>query len=397
MTKAETKFLAFFQKNVVYIGFAAVTILGLLLRIKLFPLETSDYSFFMKSWIDQLKEHPGISGIGENIGEYNVPYMFFLALVARTPLNDLYEIKGLSVLFDYVGAGAVVFLLSYLQKSKLFTMQNLVAYAVVLFCPVVFLNSAFWAQCDFIYVSILLFCTYFLAKEKYSISMIFYGVALALKLQALFFLPVLLIFYFASQKMKAVHFLWIPAVFFVMDLPAIFAGRGIGNTLSIYKNQTGIYENLTMECPNLFVFLPGAYAVFSKVGIFLTLLVLGIGACLLIQKGAVQSHEIPLLATWCAMVCIYFLPAMHERYVFIACIFSIVQVFLVPKDWWIGVGITLVCLLSSITYLFKTTIFDLKYLAIANLVFLIALTIRLFVKPCAEKHTTDTALKKDAS
>ena len=377
----ERKFLDFFQKHVILIGFLAVSVVALFLRIQLFPLETADYSFFMKSWIDQLKEYPGLSGIGENIGEYNVPYMFFLAIVARTPFSDLYEIKGLSVLFDYVGACAVILLLAYLRKSKLFTTENLVAYAAVLFSPVVFLNSAFWSQCDFIYVSMLLFCMYFLVKERYIPSMVFYGIAFAFKLQAIFFLPVLLIYYFASKKMKVLHFLWIPAIFIVAALPAIFAGRGIGDTFSIYTAQTSIYESLTMECPNMFVFLPGDYAIFSKVGIALTILVLGVGACLLIRRGITDAKETVLLATWSTMVCIYFLPSMHERYVFITCIFSIVWAFLHHKDWWIAVGVNLVCFLSSVTYLFKVTIFDLKYLAIANLVLLIAMTIRLLAKP----------------
>lgn len=380
MGKYETKFLNFFQKHILLIGFFAVTVLGFFLRLKLFTLETADYSYFMKSWIDQLKEYPGISGIGKDIGEYNVPYMLFLAIIARTPLPDLYEIKGFSVFFDYVGAFAVLLLLSHLRSTKLFCAENLLAYSAILFSPVVFLNSAFWAQCDFIYVSMLLFCTYFMVKERHALSMIFFGLALAFKLQALFFFPVILIYYFAAKKMKALHFLWIPAVFILTALPAMFAGRGIINTLTIYAKQTSIYQSLTMECPNIFVFLPGDYAIFSKIGIILTVTILGLGACLLISKGTLKTNEIILLAVWSSMVCIYFLPAMHERYVFIACVLSIVWAFLSRKDWWIAVGINLVCFLSSVTYLFKTTIFDLKYLAIANLVFLIAISIRLFVK-----------------
>lgn len=381
MRKYERKFLDFFQKHVIVIGFIAVAIAALLVRIKLFSFETADYYYFMKGWIDQLKQYPGISGIGENIGEYNVPYMLFLAIIARTPFSDLYEIKGFSVFFDYVGAAVIVLLLSYLKKTRIFTLENLIAFTAVLFTPVVFLNSAFWAQCDFIYVSMLLLCMYFMTKEKYPAAMIFFGIALSYKLQAVFFLPVLVIYYFASKKMSVLHFLWIPAVFFVMDLPAIIAGRGLTDTLLIYKNQTSIYEILTMECPNLFVFLPGDYATFSTVGILLALLVLGVGACIFIHRGNMTNNDLCLLAVWTTMVCIYFLPGMHERYVFIACVFSILWAFICPKDWWIAVGINMVCFLSSVTYLFKVTIFDLKYLSIANLILLIAITIRLFVKP----------------
>lgn len=378
MSKHETKFLDFFQKHIVVIGFLAVTTLGLLLRIFLFTLETADYSFFMKSWIDQLKEYPGISGIGKNIGEYNVPYMLFLAIIARTPFPDLYEIKTFSIIFDYIGAFAVLLILSHIRSTKLLSTEGLVAYSAILFSPVVFLNSAFWSQCDFIYVSMLLFCTYFMMKEHYSISMIFLGLSLALKLQSLFFFPVVLIYYFAKKNMKALNFLWIPIVFIILDLPAIFAGRGIIDTLTIYAKQTSIYENLTMNCPNVFVFFSGDYSIFSKVGIIMTLTILGLGACLLISKGSLQANKIILLATWSSLVCIYFLPAMHERYVFIACIFSVIWAFVSRKDYWIAIGINFVCFLNYVAYLFQVIIFDLKYLAIANLILLIAVTIRLF-------------------
>lgn len=257
MSIIEKKIAGLLQKYDVLLGFLAISIIAFQLRWHLYPHETAEYSFFMKSWIAQLMEHPGLSGIGQNIGEYNVPYMLFLAIVGKTSFNDLYEIKNLSVLFDFLGSAAAVLLLSKIKGTKLLTPQNLLAYSVLLLVPNTFLNSAFWGQCDFIYVTFLLLCTYFLVKENYPAAMIFYGIALAFKLQAIFFLPVLLIYYFASRKVNIMHFLWIPLVFFIMDLPAIIAGRGLSDTLNIYRAQTDIYKQLTMNCPNLFVFMPG--------------------------------------------------------------------------------------------------------------------------------------------
>ena len=248
MSIIEKKIAGLLQKYDVLLGFLAISIIAFQLRWHLYPHETADYSFFMKSWIAQLMEHPGLSGIGQNIGEYNVPYMLFLAIVGRTSFNDLYEIKNLSVLFDFLGSAAAVLLLSKIKGTKLLTPQNLLAYSVLLLVPNTFLNSAFWGQCDFIYVTFLLLCTYFLVKENYPAAMIFYGIALAFKLQAIFFLPVLLIYYFASRKVNILHFLWIPLVFFIMDLPAIIAGRGLSDTLNIYRAQTDIYKQLC-SCP----------------------------------------------------------------------------------------------------------------------------------------------------
>ncbi len=386
MNKYETKFLDFISKNVLLIGLIAISIMGFFLRWSFFDSETADYYYFMKSWIDQLKAYDGLSGIGQNIGEYNVPYMLFLNIVARTPFNDLYEIKILSVIFDYVGAFAVIKLISLICNTKLITLKNLMAYAVCMFSPVFFFNSAFWSQCDFIYVSMLLFCMYFMIKEKYNKSMIFFGIALSLKLQAVFFLPVIIIYYFASKKMSAKSFLFIPIIYFVAVCPALFAGRGIKDTFLIYFKQTSIYEILTMECPNIFIFMTGDYNTFKKAGIILAISLLGIGALICIYKKLYSPNEIVMTAVWSSMICIYFLPAMHERYVFIACVFSVLWAFINCKDWWIAVGVNTVCYLSYTTYLFKVTIFDLKYLSLANLILLIFITKRLFI----DKHENTT-------
>ena len=378
MTKIEIRICEFLKKHIVIIGFAAVTLLALLLRLAMLDKVTSDYSFFMSKWISQLNEYKGLSGLGQAIGEYNVPYMAFLAIIGKTPANDLYEIKTLSIIFDYVGAFAAVKLLSLIGKTKFLSLSNLAAYAVILFNPVFFLNSAYWAQCDFIYTALCILSFYYILKGKNNPGVIFFALALTIKLQAIFFFPVLIICYFVTGKIKIASFLWIPPIFVLAALPAIIAGRDVLETLGIYFAQTSIYSSLTMACPNIFVFITGEYDTFSKVGIILALAVLGVGLCYLMKKKQVSIENMPLLAAWCAFVCIFFLPAMHERYPFMACVFSLIWAFAAKKDAWMAIGINLVCFLSYTPYLFQNTVIDMKYLAIANLVFLIFMSYRLF-------------------
>ncbi len=378
MTKAEIRICDFLKKHIVIIGFAVVTLLSLFLRLAMLDKVTSDYSFFMSKWISQLNEYEGLLGLGEAIGEYNVPYMTFLALIGKTPANDLHEIKILSIVFDYIGAFAALKLLSLVGKKGFFSSGNLVAYAVILFNPVFFLNSAYWAQCDFIYTALCLLSLYYVLKGKNNVGMIFFALALTVKLQAIFFLPVLVICYFVTRRIKIVNFLWIPLIFVLAALPAMLAGRGIVESLSIYFAQTSIYKHLTMSCPNIFIFITGEYEIFSKVGIILTLTVLGVGLCYLMRCRELTFEKILLLAAWCSFVCIFFLPAMHERYPFMACVFSLIWAFACKKDAWVAIGINLVCFLSYTPYLFQNTVVDMKYLAIANLVFLVFMSYRLF-------------------
>ena len=393
MTKIEMKICEFLEKYIAFIGFAAVTLLSLFLRIAMLDKVTSDYSFFMSKWIAQLNEYNGLAGLGESIGEYNVPYMTFLAIIGKTPANDLHEIKILSIIFDYIGACAAVMILSMIGEKKFFSVSNLVAYAVILFNPVFFLNSAYWAQCDFIYTALCLLSLYYILKGKNNFGMIFFALALTVKLQAIFFLPTLVIYYFVTGKVKIANFLWIPPIFVLAALPAIIAGRDAFETLSIYFAQTSIYSSLTMSCPNIFVFITGEYEIFSKVGILLTLTALGVGLCYLMKCKKLTSEKMLLLATWCSFVCVFFLPAMHERYPFMACAFSLIWAFINKKDAWVAIGINLVCFLSYTPYLFKNTVIDMKYLAIANFVFLVYISYKLFLSKDNNEDVNDKKVK----
>ncbi len=377
----ETKITEFINSNIVLLFFVFITLMAFILRCIFFTHKSGDYLYFMSIWIEQLSQFEGFSGLGENIGEYNVPYMFFLTLISKTPFNDLIEIKIFSVIFDFAGAFIAVKIISHLRNTRFFTTSNMLLYSVILFNPVVFIDSAYWAQCDFIYVSMIMFSIYYMLKEKFTPAMIFFGIAFAFKLQAVMFLPVIFIVYFMSEKMKIKHFLWIPAVYGISIVPALIAGRGLKDTLSIYAAQTDIYKQLTMNCPNIYYFLKGDYSMFRNAGIILTMGILGTGAFLFItkRKQFVKS-DLLLLSVWVTQSCICFLPSMHERYAFMTCVFSILWSTFYKKDWWITVIINLVCLLSFTPYLFSIEIIKLDYLAVINITVFILLSFKLFIK-----------------
>ena len=57
--------------------------------------------------------------------------------------------------------------------------------------PTVVMNSSIWGQCDAIYVTFCVGSVYFLIKKRPWLAAAFFGVAFTFKLQAIFFLPVL--------------------------------------------------------------------------------------------------------------------------------------------------------------------------------------------------------------
>lgn len=376
MGKIEAKIIDFIQKHVLIIGFAAVSVIALMLRRSFLDVTSGDWLCFLNPWIGQLNQYSGLNGIGHEIGEYNVLYTLFLNIIAKTPSNDLYEVKALSILFDYICALLIIRLA--FGKKDFISPKSLIVFTIAMMSPISFLDSAYWAQCDGIYTAVILICLYCLVSEKYLGTMIAFGFAIALKLQAVFFLPVLVIYYFATKKMSAKYILAAPVVYFLTILPAIIAGRDFMETLKIYTKQTKLYSSLTMNCPNIYYILSGDFEMFKKMGMLLTMTILGIAACYFIYHKITSRNAYILLAFWCSMVCVYFLTNMHERYSYMACIFGIVYAAVNKKGWWIALGVNLVSLLSWTPYLFNITVVRFEYLSIVNLILLTVLSVQLF-------------------
>ena len=106
-------------------------------------------------------------------------------------------------------------------------------FAAVLFAPTVVVNSAAWGQCDSIYAAFCLGSLYFLLRQKPWWACVFFGIALSFKLQAIFFLPVLIIVLVvnrqrcarAARRARDVPLLLVPAA---------LAGRDWASLLTIY-------------------------------------------------------------------------------------------------------------------------------------------------------------------
>ena len=166
MTKAEKKVIGYINRHVLVFGFIAVSVIAFMIRFSFFPQRSSDWQIFIADWINKLREHPGLSGIGENIGEYNVPYMLFLNIVAKTPFEDLYEVKLFSILFDYLLAAAAAVTV-WRNIGRKAPGVCLAVYAAILMSPVTYMDSAWWSQCDSIYTFGIVMSLLSITREKY--------------------------------------------------------------------------------------------------------------------------------------------------------------------------------------------------------------------------------------
>jgi Gpi18-like mannosyltransferase len=208
-------------------------ILALMLRVSLYHIQTSDYNFFVSQWYDYIQTHNGFAALRYEFANYNVPYLYLIAILTYLPIPKLIALKSLSVAFDLV-LGLFTYLIIGLKYPRFYA--AIIGALVVLFAPTIFINSAAWGQCDAIYTAFCLGSLYFLLKDRPAWACVFFGLALAFKLQAIFFAPIFLIV-LLRKKMPLQHLVLIPAIFLLLLLPSFIAGRDIGSLLSIYSDQ----------------------------------------------------------------------------------------------------------------------------------------------------------------
>lgn len=145
--KYENIVVDFLLKHYRAIVLVVLTAIAMMVRWKLRSFQSIDFTDFLLGWFRTLQEGGGFAALADFPGDYNAPYMTVLAFLTYLPMDSLYSIKLVSVIFDLVLAGAAAFLVyTVAKKDKKFFAS--IAYVVTLFLPQVILNGAYWGQCD---------------------------------------------------------------------------------------------------------------------------------------------------------------------------------------------------------------------------------------------------------
>lgn len=363
-----------------YLLFAIIiSILAVFIRLKFLNIVSGDYKYFLEGWFNTLKDNGGIFAIKDHIGNYTAPYMFILAILTYIPVKSLYTIKIVSIIFDFIGAFVASRIVYKICKNENYRkLLSFCTYATVLFSPTVILNSAAWGQCDIIYTTFVLISLLFLFDKKYTRAFIFLGIAFSFKLQTVFILPLYIILYLKNEDMSIVDFFMIPIAVLVINIPAILLGRPVSSLVSQYMTQVGQYKDLTMNLTNIYTFIPNNYKVFSTVGILFTIFIFAILTMFIITYRFKVNNKIILqLAILSILICNYFLPSMHERYIYMAGILAIIYFFIDRTKWYITLGIISTSCFCYINYLFNYLMFPKQIMAIVFSLIVLKLTINL--------------------
>ena len=350
MTKIERRIADYISNNLIKISVIIFSIIAVVIRFQAIDYESGDFTYFLDPWMKELKANGGISGIANYSGDYNAPYVTLLALLTYINIPHIYTIKILSIIFDFALAVSCGYLIKCVVKENK-SFYFALTYIIVLFLPNVLMNSAMWGQCDAIYSTFVILALVFLIKDKPIPSFIMLGIAFAFKLQFIFILPLYIVLYLCKRNFSILHFLIIPLVNIVMCLPAIIAGKPITDCFLVYANQTQTYnEQLVQNFPNLYNVFVSPVDMFYNVGILLTVVACGLMLFFCIYKKVEFNQEkILYLGLWFLIIVTYLLPGMHERYLFVGEVLSVI-LFIAYRKF--GYMALLVNLISIFTYVF---------------------------------------------
>ena len=302
---------------------------AMLVRVLCLDHASGDYNRFLCHWAEYFRENGGFGAVAHAVGDYNVPYLYFMAFISYIPVPDIYLIKLFSLVFDVLLAWGCLRLTRCLRGKGGRDAAPLIAFAAALLLPTVVLNGAYWGQCDAIYGAFVVHAVTMVLEGKNKTSVALMGLAFAFKLQAIFVLPLWGVLWLA-KKVKFRE-LWVfPLTYLVVIIPAVLLGKPLSETLLVYFNQMGEYSRLTLNAPSIFQLFPYDMTIATDGGspLLTGLSMMGVAAAgifvlLLLWLGFHLRQRLDRETAFVIAVAMsigipFLLPHMHERYFFLA-------------------------------------------------------------------------------
>jgi Gpi18-like mannosyltransferase len=318
------------------------------------------------TWLLHVKKH-GILAYGTTFTTYPPLYSYLLGLVSliTPPISSVLAIKLISIAFDFVCSFFVYRVVSLRFRDGYAPILALIAF---LFAPTVILNSSVWGQNDMVYTVWLVACVYFLATEHHWAATLCFGLALAVKLQAIFLAPLLIVLCL-RRALPWKTLLLIPVPYLVSIVPAWALGSPLHDLLTVYFGQTAAFPLLSDNAASLYAWIPNRFfaellpasLVFAFAMVCLYILVASR------RRTPLTTPVVVQLATFSVLLMPFVLPEMHERFFFAADVLSILFAFYFPSYFFVPILVGGVSLFSYLPYLFAVTPVSYSVLAFVQL------------------------------
>ena len=388
MMKWESKLRKWLMDNIILLAYAAVVLLGLFLRYSYLPMLAADLKYMNSSWFEAIKAE-GMAGILDPALEYTYSpfhlYVWMLTAALFGSFDTHLVLKMVSLLFEAGLVLAALGLMRTLMPEKEQKFQRFLGFTALWLSPVLIWNVAGWGQTDALFAVFAVLAVWMLMKDQPVWGLVWLGVSLAFKLQAIFLLPLFMMAYFCGRKRFSVlWFLLVPAILVVSGIPMVLVGESPLFAVNIYLGQTDLYSEITYNYPNLYGMMGDALKVdqmtlgmYSRVGLVLCVAAIGsVAAYMMSRSKKLSNPTLVLLGAWCVLCCVFFLPRMHERYAIVGELLLVCWAVwsLKPKAFVYVVLSTLPTLSAYAEYLFKKPFFPLQLGGVMNLILVMILT-----------------------
>jgi Gpi18-like mannosyltransferase len=295
-----------------------------------FAFSNGDVRDFLLPWYQFIIYHGRWHAMGLEFSNYTPPYLYLLAMLTNfdSILTRIQIIKMTSVLGTIFLCSSSYYVFCYFYSRR----PSAVAAMSILLLPTVALNAAVWGQCDAFYTAALVLALGFLLRDKWALAMAAIGLALSLKLQAIFIGPAVGAFVF--RRNIRLWMLPIPIVcYYILMVPAVLAGRTFKSVSLVYFGQFETFKWLSAGAPNLWTLLQ---KILSKVGlpeigytdgVNAGMILAGLMSLVLVfiaNQGRMTKQRILLIFLVSVISSPYFLPKMHDRYFFSADIIAFI-------------------------------------------------------------------------
>jgi Gpi18-like mannosyltransferase len=346
-----------YRPNAEFVLVVALALLALVIRWVGINEVTPDMQIFIK-WYGFLEQYGGVHGLRKHIGNYNAPFLYLLVALIYIPGPLVIKIKVTWILFDLL----LIFFTYRIVGLRYPGSRRVPALAALImaFLPTVVINSSFYGQCDNIWAAFSLGGLYYLLRGKDWAGAALFAIAFAFKPQAIFIFPVLGLLIFTGRA-RWRSLIAIPVTYVLLDVPAMVAGRGVVELLTLYNpvRQSRYVEALTSNAASIFAYLPvdSRKDTLRLLGYaFAAALVLGLAYAVLMaleRAGrTLRQEEIVLVAALFSALVPWVLPGMHERYFFLADVLTVVAAFYVPRLWFVPPLMQVASLISYVPFLF---------------------------------------------
>ncbi|MDO7844408.1 hypothetical protein [Sphingomonas immobilis] len=290
---------------------------ALVFYVLFWPINMQDMGYDYVPWLSHIIAKGPLNAFSVPFAAYTPPYLYLLAIVS--PLHDLLPLATLVKLVSL--AGTVALAASLWRLLTTLEAPHAARWAaLVLALPTTVLNAALLGQSDALWAAPCLMALDAAIRRKHGAMLLWCGLALAFKMQAVLFAPFVAAV-LINRKVNPALWLLAPLGYAAAMFPAFALGWPARDLALIYFRQATTFPGLSLNAPNIWFVVEGVAPRIAPTLSGLAVASAAVASALYVARfsarmpAGARMLPVALLAT---LITAGLLPHMHERYFFLA-------------------------------------------------------------------------------